>query len=134
MPETALSISPAHHRNRLALPDGTVNGTLSGSGNLVGVNPLLDPNGLQNNGGPTQTIALQAGSPAIGQGANPENLFADQRGYDPRTGPGGTDIGAYQTNAQADTQAPTAALQADRGDRCQCLRPQSLHVHDHLLG
>ncbi len=29
------------------------------------VNPLLDPNGLQNNGGPTETIALQATSPAI---------------------------------------------------------------------
>jgi hypothetical protein len=28
-------------------------------------NPLLDPLGLQNNGGPTKTIALQAASPAI---------------------------------------------------------------------
>ncbi len=89
-----------------------INGTLSGSGNLVGVNPLLEANGLQNNGGPTETIALQALSPAIGKGANPENLFADQRGYDTRSGSGGTDIGAYQTNAQADTQAPTATLQA----------------------
>jgi hypothetical protein len=89
-----------------------INGTLSGSGNLVGVNPLLDPNGLQNNGGPTATIALQAGSPAIGTGTNPANLFTDQRGYGPRSGSGGTDIGAYQTNAQADTQAPTATLQA----------------------
>jgi len=90
----------------------TPTGTLSGSGNLVGINPLLAANGLQNNGGPTQTIALQAGSPAIGKGTNPENLFTDQRGYTPRTGPGGTDIGAYQTGAQADTQAPTATLQA----------------------
>ncbi len=89
-----------------------VDGTLSGSGNLVGVDPLLDTNGLQNNGGPTQTIALQAGSPAIGAGANSDNLFADQRGYAPRTGPGGTDIGAYETNAQGDTQAPTATLNA----------------------
>jgi len=89
-----------------------INGTLSGSGNQVGVNPLLNANGLQNNGGPTQTIALQAQSPAVGTGANPENLFTDQRGYDPRTGTGGTDIGAYQTSAQADTQAPTATLQA----------------------
>jgi hypothetical protein len=89
-----------------------INGTLSGSGNITGKNPLLNSNGLQSNGGPTQTIALQAGSPAIGAGTNPENLFTDQRGYAARTGPGGTDIGAYQTSAQADTQAPTATLQA----------------------
>ena len=79
----------------------------------MGSDPLLDPSGgLQNNGGPTQTIALQAQSPAIGVGANPDNLFADQRGAAPRTGPGGTDIGAYQTTAVADTTAPTATLQA----------------------
>ncbi|HEV3437152.1 MAG TPA: choice-of-anchor Q domain-containing protein, partial [Gemmata sp.] len=89
-----------------------INGTLSGSGNVVGVDPLLDANGLQNNGGPTQTISLQALSPAIGKGANPDNLFADQRGYGPRSGSDGTDIGAYQANAQADTQDPTATLHA----------------------
>ena len=89
-----------------------INGTLSGSGNIVGSDPLLDPKGLQNNGGPTETVALQAQSPAIGVGANPENLFADQRGFAPRTGPGGTDVGAYQTTAVADTTAPTATLQA----------------------
>jgi hypothetical protein len=87
-------------------------GTLSGTGNLVRIDPLLDPNGLQNNGGPTETIALQASSPALGAGTNPEHLFTDQRGYAPRTGPDGTDIGAYQLDAEADTQAPTATLQA----------------------
>ena len=35
-------------------------------------NPGLDPNGLQNNGGPTQTIALESTSPAIG--AIPEGV------------------------------------------------------------
>src|SRR5262249_11857847 len=88
-------------------------GTLTGSGNLVGVNPLFDPKGLQNNGGPTQTIFLQSTSPAIGAGTNPDNLFADQRGYAPRTGPSGTDIGGYQTDAQADMEAPSASLHAD---------------------
>jgi hypothetical protein len=87
-------------------------GTLSGSGNLVGVNPLLDTKGLQNNGGPTQTIALQATSPAIGAGANPENLLTDQRGFAARSGSKGTDIGAYQHDATADTAPPTATLQA----------------------
>ena len=47
---------------------GLVNGV---NGNQVGVaDPGLDPNGLQNNGGPTQTIALAAGSPAIDAGSN----------------------------------------------------------------
>src|ERR1700730_2684363 len=34
------------------------------------LDPQLDPNGLQNNGGPTQTIALLSGSPAIDKGAS----------------------------------------------------------------
>jgi hypothetical protein len=76
-------------------------GTLTGTNNLVGVDPLLDPNGLQNNGGPTPTIALQVGSPARGAGSNPLGLTTDQRGFGPRTGPSGTDIGAYQSDASA---------------------------------
>ncbi len=63
------------------------------NGNILGVDPLLD--GFASNGGPTQTKALRAGSPAIGKGVNPNNLASDQRG-----GPfvRGTvvDIGAYQ--------------------------------------
>ena len=48
-------------------------------------NPLLDPNGLQNNGGPTQTIALQKGSPALdyipkGQNGCNTTIKTDQRG------------------------------------------------------
>jgi hypothetical protein len=87
-------------------------GTITGSNNLVGVDPKLDSNGLANNGGPAQTIALEPGSPAKGAGANPENLFTDERGDAPRTGAGGTDIGAYQSGASADATAPTASLQA----------------------
>ncbi len=89
-----------------------VGGVLSGTGNLVGANPLLVANGLQNNGGPTQTIALQTTSPAIGKGTNPNGLLSDQRGFAPRTGSGGTDIGALQHNAQADKTAPAATLKA----------------------
>ena len=62
--------------------------TITGSGNLIGVDPKLATAGLASNGGPTQTIALQAGSPAFGKGTNPENFFTDQRGYGPRTGSG----------------------------------------------
>jgi len=57
----------------------------------------LDPAGLQNNGGPTQTIALEPGSPAIGHVSNASLCPAiDQRGL-PRTVP--CDIGAFQTQA-----------------------------------
>jgi hypothetical protein len=42
-------------------------------------NPKLDPNGLQNNGGLTDTIALESTSPAIDQGNSP-NFTTDQRG------------------------------------------------------
>jgi hypothetical protein len=56
-------------------------------------NPLLDPAGLASNGGPTQTIALEAGSPAINAGdetvcAAPPVNNLDQRGF-VRPGAGG---------------------------------------------
>ncbi|MCC6970248.1 MAG: hypothetical protein IT434_08510 [Phycisphaerales bacterium] len=54
---------------------GLTNGV---NANIVGVNPLLSP--LSNNGGPTLTMALQAGSPAVNKGLNPANLTTDQRG------------------------------------------------------
>ena len=87
--------------------NGTVNST-----NLVGVNPLPAAAGLAANGGPTETIALQTNSPAIDKGTNPENLFTDQRGGSPRTGSGGTDIGAVQHDAKADAVVPTASVSA----------------------
>jgi hypothetical protein len=69
--------------------------------NLVGVTPaqlLLGP--LASNGGPTQTMALLAGSPAIGAGSTFNGsdglaITTDERGISrPATG---TDIGAYQS-------------------------------------
>ena len=72
---------------------------------------ILDPAGLADNGGPTQTIALAlvAGNPAIDLGtsatcaAAPVNAL-DQRGM-PR--PAACDIGAYEA------QPPTVAAQAN---------------------
>jgi hypothetical protein len=94
-----------------------IHATVDTKVNLVGVNPKLNSHGLQDNGGLTQTIALQASSPALGKGSNPENLFTDQRGYAPRSGKSGsTDIGAYQHDASADTSAPTASLSAPNVD------------------
>ncbi len=69
------------------------------------LDPKLGP--LQDNGGPTFTMALLAGSPAIDQGKNSNALTTDQRGAgfartfdDPATANAtagdGTDIGAFE--------------------------------------
>jgi predicted outer membrane repeat protein len=66
--------------------------------NITGQNPLLGP--LANNGGPTQTHALLAGSPAIDTGSNPLALSFDQRGAGfARTVGAQTDIGAFEVQA-----------------------------------
>jgi predicted outer membrane repeat protein len=58
------------------------------------IDPMLGT--LQNNGGPTWTMALLPGSPAIGAGALTDMEW-DQRGPGyPRTINGTTDIGAYE--------------------------------------
>jgi hypothetical protein len=77
---------------------GIVNGV---NGNIVGGNgnPVIDARlgPLQNNGGPTQTMALLAGSPAIGHADNSKAPAKDQRGL-PRIDEAGelTDIGAFE--------------------------------------
>ena len=63
---------------------GDISGTISSASayNLIGVpNPGLAP-GLANNGGPTETIALLAGSPALDAGSSqvPGAPSTDQRG------------------------------------------------------
>jgi hypothetical protein len=93
-----------------------------------GVNPLLDPKGLQNNGGPTQTIALQSTSPAVDaipfasctdQATPPHQLKNDQRGKprpDPADGATGPcDVGAYefQTPGPIITAIPKVILTGD---------------------
>ncbi len=81
-------------------------GSFSGNGSLVGVtNARLGPLGY--NGGPTQTIALMPGSPAIDAGSvalavdqNGNSLTTDQRGAGfPRVQGGSVDIGAYELPA-----------------------------------
>ena len=86
---------------------------LSGTGDQEGVDPKLDPNGLQSNGGFTQTIALQQGSPAIDAEAS-GCPATDQRGVPrPDTDASETscDIGAFETQfAAPDTTPPTLQL------------------------
>jgi hypothetical protein len=60
------------------------------------INPLLGS--LQNNGGPTQTMALMVGSPALNAGDANQLGLADQRGV---VRSGGVNIGAYQASASA---------------------------------
>ena len=78
--------------------------TLTGPGDLNGVDPMLGP--LADNGGPTQTHALLAGSPAINAGDNNGCPASDQRGV-ARPPEGTCDIGAYEYVPPA-TPAPTA--------------------------
>ena len=80
------------------------------------VDPQLDPSGLQNNGGPTQTIALQAGSPAIDAIPIANCPATDQRGFarpDSEDSPGSAcDVGAFEFTEAAATPTPTATATA----------------------
>jgi hypothetical protein len=62
--------------------------------NLMGGNPKLGP--LQYNGGPTQTMALLAGSLAIDRGDNSGAPSRDQRGFTRSQVDGLIDIGAFE--------------------------------------
>jgi hypothetical protein len=69
---------------------------LTGATDLAGTSAGLDPSGLADNGGPTETIALEPGSAAIDHVSNGSLCPAtDQRGA-PRSVP--CDIGAYDTD------------------------------------
>jgi len=71
----------------------------TGTGDLQNTDPLLDPNGLQNNGGPTQTIALEPGSPASDQVPLAQCPSTDQRGVNrPDDNETACDMGAYESN------------------------------------
>jgi hypothetical protein len=78
----------------------------SATGSHNDTDPKLDPGGLANNGGPTQTIALLSGSPAIDaipiancadQASPPNSITTDQRGFPrPDSGESACDIGAFE--------------------------------------
>jgi hypothetical protein len=77
--------------------DADTCGLTEATGSLPDTEPLLDPNGLQDNGGPTQTIALQPNSSAVdlvGQGACPPPE-TDQRGVERPQGEA-CDSGAFE--------------------------------------
>src|SRR5882724_4753713 len=96
----------------------------SGTGDQTGANPMLAP--LASNGGPTQTMALTIGSPAIDAGVA-SGATTDQRGM-PRTvddpgvpnngGSDGTDIGAYESPVLCSLTCPTNVSVSNDHDSC----------------
>ena len=94
---------------------GSIGFGIAGSHDQVGVDPMLS--GLQDNGGPTQTISPLFGSPCIDQGSS-GGLVTDQRGLPrPSNDPtipdadDGSDIGAVEV-ANCVTFSPTLRLSA----------------------
>ncbi|MBF2048181.1 MAG: DUF4347 domain-containing protein, partial [Elainella sp. C42_A2020_010] len=106
--------------------DGITNTFLSQGNNLIGTgnatgnfNQSTDQTGitnpglaaLANNGGPTQTHALQAGSAAINRGSNPNGLTTDQRGPGfARVINGTIDIGAFESSFLPNSPPTTAGI------------------------
>jgi predicted outer membrane repeat protein len=74
--------------------DGTDCGGFVESGDAIRANPKLAR--LANNGGPTKTVALKPGSPAIGRAVGSFVPARDQRG---RLRDGNPDSGAYERGA-----------------------------------
>jgi CSLREA domain-containing protein len=82
--------------------------TLAGTHNITGQAANLGA--LANHGGPTQTFALLAGSPALNAGSNaliPGGVTTDQRGF-ARVESGTVDIGAFEV----DVTPPTIGISA----------------------
>jgi hypothetical protein len=87
----------------------------SGPGDLSNTDPRLGP--LQDNGGPTPTLALGAGSPALDRipPSGADCPATDQRGI-PRPQGTACDVGAFELGvAPASTAPPTIAGRAMRG-------------------
>lgn len=94
-------------------------GAFTGPGDLLGtaslpIDPQLGP--LADNGGPTPTLALLSGSPAINAGVTVtdpitgQKLVTDQRGA-PRPSGGGFDIGAFEVQTISYPKKKSAAGQ-----------------------
>src|SRR5215212_2030143 len=94
-------------------------GFTQATGSLSNTDPLLDPAGLQDNGGRTQTIALQPDSPAVdlvGQGACPPPT-TDQRGVG-RPQEEACDSGAFELVQQPTPPDSDGDGTADTEDNC----------------
>ena len=118
--------APADGNCQSFVPGGTDN--ISTDSSCVGFHVIpsaqlkFDPAGLADNGGSTQTIALQASSPAINAGDNASALDADgnplqydQRGAGfPRIAGGTVDIGAFESSYAIRAEHHDPATEPDR--------------------
>ncbi len=104
--------------------NATITETANPGTDIKGKDPNLGP--LQNNGGPTQTHALNACSLALDNGKNFSGSLTDQRGltrtvdassYANAAGGDGTDIGAFEEQQPdtLDTTAPTVTINQASG-------------------
>jgi hypothetical protein len=108
----ATGSNPPSATAQSSLLGSALSGAFAGNGNVFSDSPGLGP--LANNGGPTQTMALTAGSPAIDAGDNalvPAGVTTDQRGAGfARIVAANVDIGAFE--AQAPVAPPAASAVA----------------------
>jgi hypothetical protein len=94
----------------------TSSATPAANGQKIGdkVDPKLDPKGPQQNGGQTETIALEPFSPAIDAIPVAQCLATDQRGFarpdaeDSDLANPACDIGAFESSAVEGSPTPTA--------------------------
>jgi CSLREA domain-containing protein len=103
-----------------------------GTTDITGLNPLLNP--LADNGGPTMTHALQAGSPAIDTG-NPSCVGTDQRGA-PRPIDGDSnessycDIGAFELQAPAYSYIKKSAVDMGSVETGEASGPEEIRIYN----
>ena len=107
------------------LDDGASCGFSTANHSLSSTNPLLDSAGLKDNGGPTQTIALLAGSPAVdliptGVNGCGTTITTDQRGLSRPQG-SGCDIGSFELQPQA----LVVAIDIKPGESPNAINPRS---------
>ena len=131
------TVSVASANNLIGAGGGNSGLTNGSNSNQVGVaDPGLGT--LASNGGPTQTIALLAGSPAIDAGSNAlavdphgSPLTTDQRGAGfPRIVNGTVDIGAFEVQTPTtDNPVPTLELDPARQGAGRRYPPDLPHRH-----
>lgn len=97
------------------LEDGAACGFDANQHSISNTDPQLDPLGPQDNGGPTLTVALQNGSPAIDAGHPNDCMPTDQRGHlRPQDANGDEintcDIGAFEVVAVGKVRATKLTL------------------------
>jgi hypothetical protein len=101
MGDVSGAVAPSSSHNLIGDGTGLTGIANGGTGNLIGtasapIDARLGP--LADNGGPTFTEALLAGSPAIDGGVSIPGLTTDQRGF-PRRHGSAPDIGAFEVQS-----------------------------------